>query len=54
MPYMPPESPKAPSHELPKLPGRRSALIKKDTCSLNQDRYHDIYGFKDGNLNKKN
>ena len=36
------------------LPGRGSALVKRNSYSPNYDGYHDIYGFGDGNLNGEN
>ena len=47
----------APGHQVidcPQLPGRGSALVKRDSYSPNYDGYHDIYRFKDGNLNGEN
>ena len=47
----------APGHQVmdcPELPGRGSALVKRDSYSPNYDGYHDIHGFEDGNLNGEN
>ena len=47
----------APGHQVmdcPELPGRGSALVKRDSYSPNYDGYHYIYGFEDGNLNREN
>ena len=40
--------------DCPELPGRGSALVKRDSYSPDYDSYHNIYGFEDGNLNGEN
>ena len=47
----------APGHwvmDCPEPPGRGSVLVKKDNYSPEYDRYHDIYKFKDRNINGEN
>ena len=47
----------APGHQVidcPELPGRGSALVKRDNYSPEYDGYHNIYGSEDGNLNREN
>ena len=48
---------RAPGHQVInclELPGKGSALVKKDDYSPKYDVYHNIYEFEDGNLNGEN